>query len=197
MTNEKTSFSWQLSQLKQRFDEWWELNTQKMGENIPDVDLFSWLNNDVIESIAKSFFWLVLACLLAWIGIKITRLIDRYITNLNNKNNPTIIKERKQETIILSVNKWLKRADYFKQQGNYRDAIWCLYMAMLQKLNDNNIALHQESRTDGEYLKIIQQLPNFSAYQTLLINHQKLFFGKKEATINMWEESFEAYKTII
>jgi hypothetical protein len=196
MTNEKTSLSWQLSQLKQRFDEWWELNTQKMGDNIPNVDLFSWLNNYLIESIIKTIFWLTLTGLLIWIALKITRLIESYITNLNNRNNPTIIQERKQETVILSVNKWLKRADYFQQQGNYRDAIWCLYMAMLQNLNDSNIAPHQESRTDGEYLKIIQQLPNYLDYQTLLINHQKILFGNKEATINMWEESLQAYRKI-
>jgi hypothetical protein len=69
-------------------------------------------------------------------------------------------------------------------------------MAMLQKLNDSDIAPHQLSRTDGEYLHIIQQLPNFNPYQILLINHQKLLFGNEEATSNMWQECQQAYRQI-
>lgn len=196
MTNEKTSLSWQLYQLQQRFDEWWELNTIKLGENIPNVDLFSWLNNDLLEIIARTLFWIILACLLSWIGLKFLHLFDKYIAFIKNKYNPEIIEKRKQEIIVLSINKWLKRADFFQQQGNYRDAIWCLYMAMLQKLNDSDIAPHQLSRTDGEYLHIIQQLPNFNPYQILLINHQKLLFGNEEATLNMWQECQQAYRQI-
>jgi hypothetical protein len=65
-------------------------------------------------------------------------------------------------------------------------------MAMLQKLNDRGIAPHQLSRTDGEYLQIIQTLPNFNAYQILLINHQKLLFANQKATLNMWKECQQA-----
>lgn len=196
MTNQKNSLSWQLYQLKQRFDEWQELQARKLDENIPDIDLFSWLNNDLVESIARFLFWIIITFIFVLFAFKVTNLLIIYFNKYNNKYSQNKIQKKTKNQEILSVNNWLKKADYFQQKGNYRDAVWCLYMAMLQKLNDQGIASHQLSRTDGEYLQIIQTLPNFSPYQILLINHQKLLFANQEATLNMWEECQKAFQEI-
>jgi hypothetical protein len=196
MTNQKNSLPWQLDQLKQRFDEWIELQTIKLDNNLPEVDLFSWLNNYWVETIARFLFWIIIAFILGWLGFKTANFLEKYFQSLENKYNPTNIQQQNQQKSILSVHKWLTRSYNFQQQGNYRQAIWCLYMAMLQKLNDQGIAPHQGSRTDGEYLKIMGTLPNFSAYQTLFINHQNLLFANQEATLNMWKECQQAWEQI-
>ena len=196
MTNEKNSLNWQLYQLRQRFDEWWDVNTRQWSKNIPDVDLFSWLDNDIAEITARVLFWIILAFLSSWIAIQLLRLLTKYSHGLKQRYNQSTIDTRHPATPRLSVSNWLKQAHYFQQQSNYRDAIRCLYMAMLQKLNDTGIALHQLSRTDGEYLQIIQQLPHCIPYQTLLIIHQQLLFGNQEATLAMWQECQQAYRQI-
>ncbi|MEG4005235.1 hypothetical protein QUA41_00410 [Microcoleus sp. Pol11C1] len=52
----------------------------------------------------------------------------------------------------MSVAKWLLRSQKLQQQGKYRQACRCLYLAALQPLNDAGTAIHQPSPTDGEYL---------------------------------------------
>jgi hypothetical protein len=193
MINEKNSLVWQLYQLQQRFDEWWELKAKELGKNLLDLDLFSWLNNDLLEIIARLLLEIIITLILIWFSFKFANFFSQYFQSLKNKYNQTTIQKQNNNKAILSVHKWLERSHHFKRQGNYRDAIWCLYMAMLQKLNDQGIAPHQLSRTDGEYVQIIQTLPNFNAYQILLINHQKLLFANQPATLNMWEECERAF----
>jgi hypothetical protein len=194
--DKKTSIFWQLYQLTQRWNEWWEFKTQQWANNLPDNDLFSWLDSDLIQLFFRVLFWIVLAFILAWIGLKVYHWLQRFY--YTNKDKLTLSSQSYTSEQIprKSVNSWLKNAQYFQQKGNYREAIKCLYMAMLQKLNDTGIAPHQSSRTDGEYLDIIRQLPDFSCYQILLINHQKLLFSKQNATVSMWEECQQAFKII-
>lgn len=196
MTNEKNSLSWQLYQLNQRLKEWWELKTIELGNSLPDDDLFSWLDIDLLETIARFLFWLILFFIVIGFSLKIVDLLTRYFSKYKNQYKSNLIQKSSNNKLILPINKWLKRSHNFAQQGNYRDGIWCLYMAMLQRLNDQGIAPHQLSRTDGEYLKIIQSLPNFNYYQILLINHQKLLFANQEATVKMWEDCEQAFQKI-
>ncbi|MEG4349975.1 DUF4129 domain-containing protein [Microcoleus sp. LAD1_D3] len=61
-----------------------------------------------------------------------------------------------------------------QQQGKYRQAYRCFYMALLQRLNDAGTVVYQPSRTDGEYLQLIEQLPQPAPYETLIKIHQQL-----------------------
>lgn len=196
MTNEKTSPAWQLYQLKQRLDEWWELRSIKLQDNLPDDSFFSWLDSDWLKTTTEFIFWLIVFFLVGWLMLKMIDLAQKYWFKYQNKYSFNTINQQSKNKKVLPVNKWWKKSHNFAQQGNYRDAILCLYMAMLQRLNDAGVALHQLSRTDGEYLQIIQSLPNFNYYQILLINHQKLLFANQEATINMWQECQQAFEEI-
>ncbi|MEG5042312.1 MULTISPECIES: hypothetical protein [unclassified Microcoleus] len=51
---EKTNLScWQLGQLQQRVEDWWELKT---AQNIPNVKLPSWFDSPILGAIAKAAF---------------------------------------------------------------------------------------------------------------------------------------------
>jgi len=193
---EKTSFGWQLSQLQQRVGEWWELQTSRFAPNLPDVSVPSWLDSRVVWIIAKAAFWVILALLLSWAALQIMRLLSPYFYTLTNQLSQPADRATKTSDSELSVAGWLQRSQKFQQQGNYREACLCLYMAMLQRLNDTGLVPHQSSRTDGEYLQLIQQLPKPTPYQTLLVNHQELCFSNTEASRSVFDQCQEAYREI-
>jgi hypothetical protein len=114
---------------------------------------------------------------------------------LRNQLSESADKARTQNSEVLIAN-WLQRSQKFQQQGNYREACLCLYKAMLQRLNDTGIVKDQPSRTDGEYLQLVQQLPQPQPYQTLLITHQKLCFSNAEASPSLFDECQQAYREI-
>ncbi len=193
---EKNNWGWQLSQLQQRIGEWWELQTSRFSPDIPNLSVPSWLKSPLLWLIAKAAFWVLLAFLLSWAALQIMRSLSPYVYSLRNQLNQSIDKATKTSASESSVANWLQRSQKFQQQGNYREACLCLYMAMLQRLNDSGIAPHQPSRTDGEYLQLIQQLPQPQPYQTLLMTHQELCFSHTEASSSVFEQCQEAYREI-
>jgi len=66
----------------------------------------------------------------------------------------------------------------------------------LQRLNDVGTAIHQPSRTDGEYLQLIQQLPQPAPFDILIKIHQQLFFENREPSASTFEECQQAYQPI-
>jgi hypothetical protein len=190
---EKNSLGWQLGQLGQRVGEWFELKT---SQTLPDVSRPSWWDSPILQAIAKAAFWITVSLLLAWIGWQTWRLLRPYIYTLTNQLSQQADKATKTPTSELSVAGWLQRSQKFQQQGNYREACICLYMAMLQRLNDAGIAPHQPSRTDGEYLQLIQQLPKPSPYRTLLMTHEQLCFSNAEVSSSVFDQCQQAYREI-
>lgn len=193
---EKDSLGWQLSQLQQRFGEWWELQLSRFASNPSQASLPSWWNSPIIEMLAKAAFWLILGLLLTWIGLQIWRWLHPYLYSLRQSFNHPTQKVTQTPAQSLSVAGWLQRSQKFQQQGNYREACRCLYMAMLQRLSDNGIAPHESSRTDGEYLKLVQQLPQPKPYRTLLMTHQQLCFSNTETSSSDFEQCQQAYQEI-
>ncbi|GGA55561.1 DUF4129 domain-containing protein [Okeania sp. KiyG1] len=192
---EKDSLGWQFQKLQQKFSEWWELQTSQTTAKLPEVDLPSWLDNPIILIIAKAMAWLLFAFLLSWVAIQIIRLLNPYIYSLRNQINLTT-KTREKSQLELSVTAWLNQSQKYQQIGNYREACRCLYMAMLQGLNDRGIISDLPSRTDGEYLELIQQLSQPKPYQKLFITHQQLLFGNLEVSAAVFAECQEAYQQI-
>ncbi len=192
---EKNSLGWQLYQLQQRVGEWWELQTSRFVPNVPNASLPSWLKSPLLWTIAKIAFWVLLAWLLSWAALRIMRRLSPYFYGLRNQLSESADKARAQNSEVLIAN-WLQRSQKFQQQGNYREACLCLYRAMLQRLNDTGIAKDQPSRTDGEYLQLVQQLPQPQPYQTLLLTHQELSFSNAEASPSLFDECQQAYREI-
>jgi hypothetical protein len=189
---EKTNFSWQLAQSQQRFMEWWELTTAK---NVPNVDLPSWFDSPILRAIARTIFWVILALLAVWVSWQIWQMLRFYVHNFKKRNQQTDV-GAKQTIEDSSVAEWFLRSQELQQQGKYRQACRCLYMALLQRLNDAGTAIHQTSRTDGEYLQLIQQLPQPAPYETVIAIHQQLYFGNAEASQSIFEQCQQAYQQI-
>ncbi|NES71111.1 MAG: DUF4129 domain-containing protein, partial [Okeania sp. SIO2D1] len=172
-----------------------ELQTSQTTAKLPEVDLPSWLDNPIILMIAKAMAWLLFAFLLSWVAIQIIRLLNPYIYSIGNQINLTT-KTREKSQLELSVTAWFNQSQKYQKIGNYREACRCLYMAMLQGLNDRGIISDLPSRTDGEYLELIQQLSEPRPYQKLFITHQQLLFGNLEVSAAVFAECQQAYQQI-
>lgn len=196
---EKDNLAWQLQQLQQKLGEWWEMQISQFTPDItnnPDFSWLSWLNSPIIGTIAKGIFWLILAFLLCWTVLQIWQRAEIYISFLRNKKSQLADRMTKASVTELSAAAWLARSQKLQQQGNYRDACLCLYMAMLQQLHDRGIVPHQPSRTDGEYWELLEQLPQPIPYQILLMTHQQLCFSNSEASSFLFEQCQSAYQEI-
>jgi hypothetical protein len=193
---EKTNFGWRLSQLRQEFGEWWEFQTSQFRPNIPQLSVPSWFNSPLLNLLAKVIFGIIVALLLTWVGWLLWRGLRPYILSFIHQLKSSTPQTTPTPTQDLSVTRWLQRSQKFQQQGNYREACRCLYMAMLQRLHDKGLVPHQSSRTDGEYLRIIQQLPQPQPYQTLLNTHQQLCFSHTEISSTIFEQCQQAYREI-
>lgn len=172
------------------------MQTSRFSPDIPNTSVPSWLTSPLLGMVVKAVFWVILAFLVCWAALQIMRSLSPYFYSLRNQLNQPTNKVTRTSISESSVARWLQRSQKFQQQGNYRDACLCLYMAMLQRLNDTGIAPHQPSRTDGEYLQLTQQLPQPQPYQTLLMTHQELCFSHTEASRSVFEQCQQAYREI-
>ncbi|MEC4986144.1 MAG: DUF4129 domain-containing protein [Oscillatoria sp. PMC 1068.18] len=193
---DENSLGWQLNLLRRRLGEWWELQTNRVADNIPDVPELSWLDSPMIQAIAKSLFWLLVALLVLWTAWQVWQVLSPYLylvsQKLGQSGDSTVTKQSQE----LSARGWLARSRNFQREGNYREACVCLYLAMLQRLHDREIILHQASRTDGEYLNLVRDLSQPQPYEKIFASHQQLLFGGGEATAQLYEMMEQAYQDL-
>ena len=193
---QKNSLGWQLQQLQQRIGEWWELQISRIDNTSSSKQPFD-LDFSILGKIIEVVSSIILVLLVSWAILRLWQRLNPYLNTLRNSLARSVNQASKKTTPQLSADAWLTKSKQFQEQANYRQACRCLYMAMLQQLNDNGIILHQASRTDGEYLQLIQQLPQPQPYQLLLMTHQKLCFSTARVSSSLFEECQQAYETMM
>ncbi|MDB9314269.1 DUF4129 domain-containing protein [Spirulina sp. CS-785/01] len=190
MSYQENGIGWQLHQLQRRIGEWYEYHTQSQSDN----DGMDWTNSVWWEAFSQVVFWMVLAGVVFWLGWMLWQLLSPYLYQLFQPSLQTPVSHSPDSPVTLS--QWLSRSQQSQRRGNYTQACFCLYMAMLQRLHDQGIAQQQASRTDGEYLRIIQELPKPEAYQFLITTHQSLRFGRVTATRSLFEDCQRAFSQL-
>jgi hypothetical protein len=58
-----------------------------------------------------------------------------------------------------SLDEWLEMADKLEREGRYREAVRCLYLACLLKIDEARIARFERSQTNWEHLERIEASP--------------------------------------
>ncbi|MEA5508352.1 DUF4129 domain-containing protein [Crocosphaera sp. UHCC 0190] len=193
---EKDSIGWQMQQRQQQIGEWFELQLKNFNFKFPDtpspdLDALSFWE-ELIKNISIVFLLLTLGWLV-WKNIqRLIPFIQSFLSNYNNSWNQAQQQENKKS----SSKKLWQKAQQYQQQGDYYQGCLYLYLAMLQGLDENKIAPHQESRTDEEYRLLILQLPYPDPYETLLLIHQQLCFRDKTASRSLFERCQQAYQNI-
>lgn len=182
----KDGLGWRIDLANRRFGEWvgaWLQSTEPSSEpNAPPWPFWELLGNVIlIVLIVGTAFWLTR---MVW------ELVRPYWLLWQGRDRDL---DPSPATPTQSVEQWQQQARQYQRSGNYAQACLCLYLGMLQHLNDAGIAPHQPSRTDGEYQRLIAQHPHPTPYYTLLAMHQRLKFGTTAATSELVDRCLNAY----
>jgi hypothetical protein len=187
---QKSSLGWQLQQTQQRIEEFIE---RLLFGNDPNRDPASdW---SLPDWLLEGLFWLLVIALVGWVGWQLYKLLSPYLypaVRLRRSPAPST----NSQPQALTISEWLGRSRTAQQQGDYREACRCLYMAMLQNLNDKELIPQQLSRTDGEYLRLVQMLNPPQPYQTLIRIHEQLCFSDAAISADTFERCWQAYQEI-
>jgi hypothetical protein len=186
--------NWRFNLIKQRFSEWIEYQTSQLD---PDWDLKSW-QLKLLWQIIKFCLWLIITILLVWMTWQLWLLLRLYWKRWQRKSASQSTVKAPVKITQLSAADWVERSQSAKVDGNYRQAIFCLYQAMLKLLDERGIIPTQPSLTDREYqqslLKIL--ISPLTPYELLLSTHQRLCFSTAEADKALFEECQQAYQQI-
>jgi hypothetical protein len=185
---------WRINLIKQRFSEWIEYQISQLDTGW-DLESFG---SSLLWQIIKFLLWSIIAVLLVWITWQLWLLLRPYGKRWQKKSDrdsyfPTLTKTRQ-----LSSTDWVERSQSARIEGNYRQAIICLYQAMLKLLDERGIIPTQLSLTDEEYRRSLlkAQISLFQPYELLLAIHQRLCFSSAEASQTLFEECQQAYQQI-
>ncbi|MEO1673646.1 MAG: DUF4129 domain-containing protein [Cyanobacteria bacterium J06631_2] len=189
---------WRISLIKQRFSEWIEYRVSKL--DLPDWDGESWELSWLWEVI-KFCLWSILTILLIWLVWQLWLFLRPYWRRWQrsgdlDRHSPFI---PEPQTPQLSVADWVERSQSARTEGNYRQAIFCLYQAMLKLLDERGIVTSQLSFTDEEYRRSLLevQVSPMTPYELLLSIHQRLCFSSTEADQALFEECQLAFEQIV
>lgn len=186
---ETNNLSWQLQQWQQQAQEWMEFTLGKLVPSGGEFDLPHWSIGN-LDWLMYSI-GILLAIAIAWqLRGLILQLWDQGMWRISEIRSPIPAHQQ------LTVKTLLKRSRQYQEQGNYRAACHCLYLAMLQQLDESQMIPQQTSLTDGEYDRLLQDQPHYWAYKVLLETHERLYFGKQSANADMFQRCQEAYETI-
>ena len=189
---DKHSLGWQLGILRQRLGEWLEL---QFSNKIPNFRLPTPSTPPLAFGFLEFILWLILALAIAWTIWQLFLLLNPYFQDFA-KQRKKKGKKGQEKNLDVPVSVWLSRAQKMQQQGNYKEACFCLYQAMLKRLDEKEIIPQELSRTDGEYRKLVQNLSQPDSYNTLLKNHEELCFSQTEASQDIFEKCKQAYRKI-
>ncbi|QLE56842.1 DUF4129 domain-containing protein [Nostoc sp. TCL26-01] len=194
---ENSSWSWQFSQLQQQVGEWLEYQSYRLEKVLPDLPplgkISPWLAN-LLHLLA----WVLLGLFLAIVIWRLWVVFSPYIYSwlAGNGNFPSYRTKTLAED--LTVTRWLERSQELYRQGNYREACRCLYLAILQHLHDTKTILHKSSRTDAEYLQLLQSSTTpIQPYETVMTIHEQLCFSDGEILPENYQQCRQAYQEIV
>ncbi|MDY6941032.1 MAG: DUF4129 domain-containing protein [Cyanobacteriota bacterium] len=177
---ETTSWGWRLQQFRQQIQEQLELLLSSQNPSRADDILPGW---DIDLTGVAIFLGCLLVAWLVWKFWPAFRKLWAWVTHQFDRESSSAPQTQQTQ---MSVVQWRSRAREYQQRGDYREACRCLYLAMLQRLNDSEMAFHQSSRTDGEYRQLLQEQSSRQACEVLLRIHEQLVFGRRDATLEMF-----------
>jgi Domain of unknown function (DUF4129) len=194
MINEKTNWNWQISQFSQRIGEWLEYQMSKWQLPLPKWSSPQWSQISWLKTLLEVLLWLLVGLFAFWMARELWRQFSPYWYSWLAKTGNTT--EVQKNTELSATHLWERSQDFYRQ-NNYAEACRYLYLAMLQRLHDQQIVPHKSSRTDGEYLQLVQLESKLSQpYETLITTHEQLCFGDKSISQINYEQCQQAYQEI-
>ena len=186
---------WRINLIKQRWGEWIEYQLSQLDfDRQPDFKLGGL---ELLWQIIKFCLWTIIAILLVWMAWQLWLFLRPYWRRWQRENRDSGDTIAPFSTPSLSAIDWVERSQSARIEGNYRQAIFCLYQAMLMLLDERNIISFEPSLTDEEYRQSLSAIElSSSPYELLLSVHQRLCFSSAEADRALFEQCQQAYKQI-
>lgn len=84
----------------------------------------------------------------------------------------------------LPTDEWLARADELERSGRFREAVRCLYLAVLMRLDDTGLVYFDRYQTNWEHLRRIEasNAPPGVRYRALTKEFDNIWYGERPAT---------------
>jgi hypothetical protein len=186
---QRTNLDWQVQQWRRWVGEWLEL---QFRERLEATSLPQWTISPLL---LRTLFWVIVTCVIVWSVWQLYHLLSPHINpfgGFDRHLGKSALGRKHPQT----VTDWLGQAQEWRRRGDYGQACQALYMAMLQRLDDTKQLPHQLSRTDGEYLRVIQTFPKPQPYQVLIATHEQVCFGNIEASLATFHHCQQAYREI-
>ena len=189
---QQDSLSWRINLITRRIGEWLEYRISQLGT---DWEL-NLAPSKLLWQIIKFCLWSIIAILLVWLVWQGYLLLRTYRKRWQRRDRQVSF-----DTIDppqLSTVDWVERSQTARIEGNYREAIFCLYRAMLSLLDERGVISTRLNLTDEEYRRSLlqMQISSLQPYELLLSIHQRLCFSKAEADRSLFEQCQQAYKQI-
>lgn len=186
-TYQKSNLAWEIQQVMQNGREWLEWHTSRFWRRVPDLPTPDIPNWQWWESlIFHGLLWLGIAMAIAiiWFNRKTWQRYWRNLTAVDLTPNFPATPP--------GASYWGKLAQQAARNGDYYQACRHLYLAMLQMLQEQQLADQTPARTDREYQKLTEQLPQSAAYATVFTIHQDLCFGQQQASLQLFQDCQQA-----
>jgi hypothetical protein len=193
---DKTSFGWQFQQLQQRVGEWLEV---RLSPALTQAANSIGVPPDWVWDLLLKIAWLIFGLVMAWVMWQIYKLLRPYILSLivsNRTGSLDSLMAEDGDRQAYSVADWLREVQQLQSEGKYGDACRALYMALLLRLSDAELIASQASRTDREYLKLLQKIPQSQPCQLLIATHEQLWFGNTTVSSETFDRCQQAYEDV-
>jgi hypothetical protein len=197
---QETNINWELQRLGQRIGEGIEGLLAQSGSSTDPEAAHPW--------IAQLLFWLIIGGLVLFVGrwlyLLLWPLLRQWLQG--SPINP-LPSDASAIAPPLSLSDWLARSHQARQRGQYTEACQALYMAALHHLDQQNLIPLDPSRTDGEYLHLLDHLVNRKTsetrtlrnpvpYQMLIRLHERLCFGTDAPSLEECDRCWQAFHAL-
>ncbi len=187
----RDSWGWQWHKLSQRIGEWLEFQPSNGETEVPEgIWSLDW------SRIGQILGWVAIALVAALLLWQLLKRLPGWFQKSRQFSKDSSASTANHPELSLSLQQWRSRSRQFQQQGNYRQACRCLYMAMLRQLHERGIVPDSLAITDGEYRVAISDLSNPQPYTVLLQIHEQHHFANRDATVEDWQACQQAYRQI-
>lgn len=187
----KNSPDWQIQRSLRQAGEWieWVL----FGDSANRPSFSRWM---LPEWVLQGLFWLIVGLLATWALWWFVQWLRPYWETFQRQQGRAIAPCPSTQPPDLTAAEWLAKSQAAQRQGDYREACRALYHAALHRLSDRHQISPLPSRTDGEYLSLVNALPNARPYRVLIRTHERLCFSPAPISAAAFEQCERAYREI-
>jgi hypothetical protein len=145
------------------------------------------LDSRNLSNLLQIGVYIVTGAALIWLGFLLYRRARAASTaEAKGTKGATTVEE------LLDAEGWSKQAEKLAVSGDYKGACRAIYLSLLQKLHENEIAIFAPAKTNYEYSYTLSKYPAVQApFKELAERVELIWFGNKEAAPEDYQQSKE------